>query len=1437
MEFRILGPLEALDGDEPVALGGSKRRAVLALLVLRPNETVSAERLIDDLWGDAAPATAAKTLQAHVSRLRKALRGTGADGPIVTRAHGYELRVDPDDVDAHRFERLVSEARGKLAAERPSSATTLLESALALWRGPALADLAYEPFAQAEIGRLEDLRVDAQEQLVQARLALGQHTEVIGELEALIEEHPYREGLRAQLMLALYRADRQADALQAYQDARNRLVEELGIEPGERLRALESAILAHDPALAQPAVVVAAEPAAPEPARGGEAELPSGVVTFVLTDIEGSSALWESDFDSMALALELHDGLIARTVEGHGGRLLKTKGEGDSTLTVFRRASDAVEAAAELRTRLAEADWPPGVVPNVRIAVHTGEAHERDGDYFGPALSRAARLRALSQDGAVLLSQTTAEIVSERLPDGAELVDLGQRELRGLSRPEQVFELRLPGAGGEAARLAETRKTVTVLFACVTDPAGGAGELDAGADELDAEARRRITARLLADVHAVLDRHGGAVRDYPGEALMAVVGVPRLHEDDAVRAVRAAGELEELAGPRLRIGIATGEVIAEQGPEGTPAVAGDAVNRAKRLEERAGPGEVLLDGQTRRLARERTQRLGSPLVGRRQQLDALERTFRAAVDGRACHLVTVLGAAGVGKSRLVDEFTATLGDDATVLRGRCLPYGEGITYWPLAEVVQDLPEGFAAEIADDPKADDIVTVLSDALGMGPSPGATNEKVFWAVRRLVEAVARRRPLVMVLDDLQWAEPTFLYLVEHVADLTRDAPVVLLCMARPELLDGRPGWGGGKLNAASVLLEPLGTDDTAELVANLLGDAAVREDAVARVGAASEGNPLFAEELLSMLIDEGLLAREGDEWTLRAGGRLPVPPTIHALLAARLERLPDDERALLARVSVVGTVFSRDAARELAPAALLPAVDRSLTALVRRDVIRPDRAGFVDGDDDSFRFRHILFRDAAYGSLPKEARADLHERFAGWVERAAGPRLTELEEIAGYHLEQAHRFQTELGAARAQADELAARGSERLEAAGRRALLRGDLSAAVGLLERAAALVADDDARRAALLPDLGAALIEAGRLERAQEVLGDARAAAEAAADGPSAAHTAVQRQFLRILRGESAGPAETETVVDEALPVFRRAEDDQGMSAALRLRAWGHWLAGRAEAATAAWEDAVAHATRADAEHERIETLLWIASAMFWGPANASAGIRRCETIHAEVEGNLPAVADVLQPLAGLLAMQGRFEPARELLAASDAAFEDLGLTLSSAVSHHAAMVELLAGDPAAAEEKLRRGYDALEVMGDRSLLSTTAAFLGQAVLAQGRAAEAEELAARSAALGGSDDLITQIVSRSVRARVQAGLDELPAAEELARGAVALADRTDFSNQRADALAVLGMVLARRNRSDDAQAAFADALALFEHKGNTVAAARLRADLALPASL
>jgi predicted ATPase/class 3 adenylate cyclase len=1470
MDFRILGPLEALDGARHVALGGRKRRAVLAVLLLRPNETISGERLIDDLWGESPPANALKTLQVHISRLRKEL----PPDVLVTREHGYELQLDLDELDAHRFEGLLDDGRGELAAGNPHRALAALERSLALWRGAPLADLAYEPFARAEIARLEDLRAGAIEHTIEAKLALGRHGEVIVQLDQLVEEHPYREALRAQLMLALYRADRQADALQAYQDARRQLVEELGIEPGARLRELERAVLAQDDSLKLEPIEL------PEVPLGAPDDLPSGVVTFLLTDIERSTALWEDAPDAMAASLELHDELIERSAQAHGGRLLKTKGEGDSTLSVFLRASDALACAAELRDSLEAAPWHSGIDLRVRIALHTGEAHERAGDYFGPALNRAARVRGLAEGGATLLSQATMEIVHDRLPDGMELVDLGTHELRGLSRPERIFELREEGESGTAempASMREIRKTVTVLFV-------GVLESEPESERLDAELRRRVISHSLAGARKVLERHGASVDEYPGDVLMAVFGVPLLHEDDALRAARSAVELRQVLpalaaeiapelGVRLgaRVGAATGEVIADRGPgvHGLPA-GGQTVNAAKRLEELADRDEILVDRATLRLIREsvtveaapldgaaaegaaafrlgelrsdgtRGHGLSSPLVGRDRQLDALSGTFAAAVRDRRCHLVTVLGAAGAGKSRLVEEFTDTLGDEVAVLRGRCLPYGESITYWPLSELVRDLAGdassdpsdrvrgALTAALRDDPKADLIADILAEAIGLG-GPGYPTEKIFWAARRLFEVLAHERPLVVVLDDLQWAEPTFLDLVEHVADLSRGAPVVLMCMARPELLDGRPGWGGGKLNAVSILLEPLPPEESRELVENLV--AALTPDASARIGAACEGNPLFAEELLAMLMDDGLLRRERGRWTLgELKGALPVPPTIQALLGARLDRLPEAERALLTRISVEGNVFHRDAMRELAPDALVDDVDRSLTALVRRDMIRPDRSSFAD--DEAFKFRHILLQDAAYRSLPKETRARLHERFADWLEGVAGERVHEFEEILGYHLEQAFRFLRELGEAADSTSPLASRASEWLESAGHRALRRSDRLAAARLLERAVAMASDDASRRVAMLPELGAALIEAGRLADAETELAEAMRAAADADDKRAEGRALIQQQVLRLHLGESEGTAAASVAVESVIPVFEAAGDEQGLCSALRLRAWHYWIEARGEAAESAWEDAAEHARRGGLEHERIEILGWIASSMMVGPTPVTTAIERCEAIRSEVGDNLLAVATVLEPLAGLHAMEGRFDEARSLLATSDATFEELGLSLNSAVSHHTAMVELLAGDPAAAERCLRKGFDALEEMGDRALLSTTAAFLGEALLAQDRDDEAEQFARLSAELAGEDDFITQALWRVVRAAILARRGDLEEAEEVAREAVALAERSDFLNHRAQALVVLGTILGRREGSEAAREALAAALGLYEQKGNLVAAARVRSTLA-----
>ena len=1024
----------------------------------------------------------------------------------------------------------------------------------------------------------------------------------------------------------------------------------------------------------------------------------------------------------------------------------------------------------------------------------------------------------------------------------------------------------------------DSRKTVTVLFIDIVD----SSRLS---QELDPEALRNLLARYFGELSAVIRRHGGVVDKYIGDAIMAVFGVPVLHEDDALRAVRAAVEMRDILvflnkefeagwGVRLasRIGVNTGEVIADA--QGDSPIVGEAINAAKRLEEAATAGEILIGAETHKLVRDAVavqpsgarllkhgktihaftvgdiisrgldnlRRFHSPLVGRANQSAALETALNNVVRDSTCHLLIVLGGAGVGKSRLVGDFVSGLTGTATVLRGRCLAYGEGITYWPLAEIVRQITHAdgldsgepsasaIATRLAGMEKAELIIKHLGNALGLGAG-AATSEETFWAVRRLFEALARNEPLVVVLDDFHWADPTFLDLIEHVVKFSHDFPILLVCVTRPELLDKRPAWAGEKLDATLIPVDPLSDADCRELIANMLDRAPLPPEAEARIADAAEGNPLFAEEFVAMLVEDSLLTREGDSWAAASKlTELPVPSTIHALLAARLDGLPADERAILSIAAVEGTTFHLGAIRELHPKLDAPLED-GIKALVRRDLIRPDIADFAG--EKAFRFRHGLIRDAAYRSLPKNARADLHERCADWLERTAGDRLREFEEIIGYHLEQAFQYRAALGPPDARAAVLSARASNRLEAAGRRALVRGDLPAAISLFERVSRLLPTADLRRTALLVDLGAALIEQGRLADAESVLGEAERLAAAAKDQRLTSHVLIQRQFLRSLRGEEGALEDAAQTSAQAIPVFERHGDDLGLCHARRLEAWVFWNECRGEAATAAWGRAAVHARRVGDRHEHHEILTWIAASLWYGPTTASEGIKRCEAMRVQVRESQESEAAILRHLACLYAITGQFAVARELIATSNATYADLGLTLHLASSEeHVAIVELLTGNAAAAETSMRNAYRTLEEMGERAFRSTAAASLALLIVEQRRDVEADALAEVSARLGATGDLLTQIRWRRARARVLSLRKEFKAAEALAREALAIAEKTDFINERADALIDLSHVFEASDRRDEAVAAGSEALHLYELKGNLVAAAASRLRLA-----
>ena len=638
---------------------------------------------------------------------------------------------------------------------------------------------------------------------------------------------------------------------------------------------------------------------------------------------------------------------------------------------------------------------------------------------------------------------------------------------------------------------------MTVVFADVV----GSTSL---VEKLEPESARRVLDRFFETTRVVVERHGGTVEKYIGDAVMAVFGIPVLHEDDALRAVRAAAGMrnalarlnEDLARRygvtiEMRVGAATGEVVAGDHSRRQSFATGDAVNVAARLEKTAKPGETLVDERTYRLVRRavdasplgsialkgRTEAVvayrvlsvdvGSPVrrahsafVGRARELDALSKTLEEVARERTTRLVTVVGAAGVGKSRLVAEFLSACPAETAVIRGRCLPYGEGITYWPLKEALAEAARLRGEESAEEsrariralagdaPDADLIAERVAETVGFAEAARGHAGSA-WATRRLLEEIARNQPLVLVLDDIQWAEPTFLDLVEHVAGESR-APILILCLARSELLDLRRSWAASSL----VVLEPLSDQESARLVGTLLGDLELDEAARLKIIAAAEGLPLFVEEMVAMLVEDGSLRRVDGHWIAADLDRVAAPPTIHALLAARLDQLDVPERALLQRAAVEGQVFHRDAVAFLSPEGERAEVGSWLSELVLKGLIEP--AGGELGDDTAYCFHHLLLRDVVYESIHKEERASLHARFAARIDERAGERASELDEIAGYHLEQAYLYEAELhpGAVNA---ELAERAAQRLGGAGRRAHARGDSSAAVGLLTRAIQLL--------------------------------------------------------------------------------------------------------------------------------------------------------------------------------------------------------------------------------------------------------------------------------------------------------------------------------------------------------------------------------------------
>jgi class 3 adenylate cyclase/tetratricopeptide (TPR) repeat protein len=1031
-----------------------------------------------------------------------------------------------------------------------------------------------------------------------------------------------------------------------------------------------------------------------------------------------------------------------------------------------------------------------------------------------------------------------------------------------------------------AAQRRRARKTVTIVFSDI------AGSTDIG-ERLDPESINNVMRRYSEEMSAALERHGGTVEKFIGDAVMAVFGVPVSHEDDALRAVGAAAamraslellnaEFERRWGVRLQVrtGVNTGEVVSADPSKGHGFVTGDAVNVAARLETAAGAGEIFLGHETWSLVRDavdvepvgglelkgkaepvpayrliavnRTvegvaRRIDSPLVGRAAELARIRRVFEDAADQQMVRLATVIGAAGQGKSRLVHEFASGVSSQARVLQGRCLPYGEGITFWPIAEVTKagaGITENDTASAAEAklrelmPAAEDrdgVVAAVASLIGLSDAP-LRPEEVFWAVRKLLEGLAAEQPLVVVFDDIHWGEDTFLDLLEYLAGSATKVPMLILCLTRPEIGELRPALAGGELTADSIELLPLSAEDSRALMQNLLGAAELPAELSDRLSTAAEGNPLFVEEMLRMLVDEGLLELDGGRWQATADlSELRIPATIEALLTARLDKLAEGEQDVIEGASVIGQEFWSAAVCELLEETDQPFVGSHLQTLMRKQLVA--RGGLEFAGERAYRFGHILIRDVAYLRLLKESRAQMHERFANWLAKKVGERMVEYEEIVGYHLEQAFRYREELGPIDDQGQVLAALAAARLGSAGIRAHAHGDVPGAAKLLERALALMDAESPAQLELMIKLGQCLFELGEPSRAEPLLDDTTRRAVALGDRRLELRARVELSNFRIWTAPELGMREASAVANEALDVFEAAGDEVGLACALINLADVASLKGRSSEMGEMLERALVHATRAGDQQTRTRILPGLAGAIQTGPTPADAGIARLRELLADVKpGRATAAAVEAWAIAVLEAMRGNADEGRRLSAHARAVFEEFGqVSRTVDLGLYAGRVELFGDDPQAAEQLLRRSHAALIEMGDKTMLATVAAELAECLYMQERFDEAMTEADRSAELADPDDVEAQVLWRVAKAKSLASTGSEVEAERLAREAVTCSAETDQPHLRGTACMTLADVAGRAGRWGDSFDAAVEAVTAFEQKGNVVCARRAAA--------
>ncbi len=1020
----------------------------------------------------------------------------------------------------------------------------------------------------------------------------------------------------------------------------------------------------------------------------------------------------------------------------------------------------------------------------------------------------------------------------------------------------------------------ETRKTVTILFCDLT------GSTALG-ERLDPETFRRVVSRYSEAMREPIERHGGIVEKFIGDAVMAVFGVPHIHEDDALRAVRAADDMREAlsilnkelerdhgATLQIRIGVNTGEVIVGDPVASEHIVVGDAVNVAARLEQAASPGDVLIGERTLRLVRDAIdvealtpldlkgksepvpafrllrvipgaagflRRLDAPMVGRTRELDLLRGAFERATSDGSCQLFTVLGVGGVGKSRLLGAFADELGERASVLQGRCLPYGDGITFAPIVDAVSvaaglvetDGPAEVRTKLlgllGDDTDRDRITDRIAQVVGAGGE--AVPEETLWAMRRLLESMASSRPVVFVIDDIQWAEPTLLDLIEYIADWSRDARILIACMARPELLEVRPTWGGGKLNATAIALEPLSTEECQTLVANLLAVDDVAGDVRERVAAAAEGHPLFVEEMLATLVDDGVLVNEGGRWVSVGDlSGMTMPPTISALLAARLDRLDVAERSVLERASVIGQVFYPEAIRALSDDG---SGDVELASLMRKQFIRAERSDLQDVE--ALAFRHLLIRDAAYEAMPKASRAELHERFADWLEGELGERMIEQQEIVGFHLERAQRLLAELGPTDAHQEVLAARAATHLHEAGRRAFDRGDMPAAVSLLDRAGSLMMEDDPIRADVLIDAGLAARDAGWRLRGNALLEEAVATAARSGDAVLEARARLVHHERGAVMTEVGWRDESRVLAERLLEVADPGGDDLAIGWAWFVLGGLAWNMCRSVAAESHWRQALERFRRAGDARMVEECLGWYLSVPLLGPMPCDEALEVVKNFESETRGSVAAEWDRKGTIAWLLAYQGNVEHARDIMREGLRWLSDLGRRETAAFATQSiGWIELIAGNFEEAERLAAVAVIELEEMGS-DVGGVLWSIRAMALYELGRYEEAEDAVKNGDQRFG--DLSTTLMRRSIEAMILARRGLLDEGERIARDAVVQMDTSDWPSERGDMRMALAEVLQLAGKVDEATEVVGEAINLYESKGNVLQAGTARAKL------